>query len=441
MGTPVKPHLTMRKIILMNIGFLGLQFRFGLQQGNMGPIYSYLGASEAALPLLQLAGPITGLLVQPIIGALSDRTTTRWGRRVPYFIIGAIICAVSLFAMPYSSSILMAVLLLWALDAANNITMEPYRAYVSDRLAPEQRELGFLTQSSFTGLAQTLAYLTPTLFVAFGISRDALASNGIPQVTHIAFIIGAFLSIGTILWSVIAVPELPLSSAELAAIRSKKTGIMNALLDIRDAVVEMPDAMRRMGLMSLFQWYAMMCYWSYVVYAIGRSVFATTTADSAGFREAVLTNGQIGAFYNLVACVAAFAMVPISRRYGARTIHAVCLAASGVSMLLIPQVRDVIWLFPAAIGIGLGWGSIMGNPYVMLANSIPPARTGVYMGIFNMFIVLPMLLFGITMPLLYAHVLGGDPRHVLMLGGVLMFAGAAATMRVRVPTPTLAMAG
>ncbi len=441
MGTPLKPHLTMRKIILMNIGFLGLQFSFGLQQGNMGPIYSYLGASEASLPLLQLAGPITGLLVQPIIGALSDRTTTRWGRRVPYFIAGAIICSLSLFAMPYSGSIGAAVLLLWALDAANNVTMEPYRAYVSDRLAPAQRELGFLTQSSFTGLAQTLAYVTPTIFVMLGVSRDALASNGIPFVTHIAFIIGAFLSIGTILWSVLAVPELPLSSDEIAEMRHKKIGFTTMLRDIRDAVVEMPDTMRRMALMSLCQWYAMMCYWSYVAYSIGRSVYATATADSAGFREAVLTNGQIGAFYNFVAFIAAFAMVPISRRYGARNVHAVSLAASGVAMLIIPLVHQKLFLFPAVIGIGLGWGSIMGNPYVMLANSIPAARTGVYMGIFNMFIVLPMLLFGVTMPLLYGHVLASDPRNVLMLGGILMFAGAFATLRIRAVPRGLAVAG
>ncbi len=441
MGTPLKPHLTMRKIILMNIGFLGLQFSFGLQQGNMGPIYSYLGASEASLPLLQLAGPITGLLVQPMIGALSDRTSTRWGRRVPYFIIGAVICSISLFAMPYSGSIWAAVLLLWALDAANNVTMEPYRAYVSDRLAPAQRELGFLTQSAFTGLAQTLAYVTPTIFVMLGVSRDTLASNGIPEVTHIAFIIGAFLSIGTILWSVLAVPELPLGADEIQQMQQKHMGFTTMLLDIRDAVVEMPDAMRRMGLMSLCQWYAMMCYWSYVAYAIGRAVYGTASADSAGFREAVLTNGQIGAFYNLVACMAAFAMVPISRRFGARNVHAACLAASGLAMLLIPMVHDKVWLFPAVIGIGLGWGSIMGNPYVMLSNAIPPARTGVYMGIFNMFIVLPMLLFGLTMPLLYGHVLGGDPRNVLLLGGFLMLAGAAATLRIRIIQNVVATAG
>jgi maltose/moltooligosaccharide transporter len=441
MGAIEKPKLTFGRIVLMNLGFLGLQFSFGLQQGNMGPIYSYLGAHEAALPLLSLAGPVTGLLVQPVVGALSDRTVTRWGRRVPYFIVGAVLCSVGLFAMPYSSSILMAALLLWILDAANNVTMEPYRAYVSDRLGPEQRELGFLTQSSFTGLAQTLAYVAPSLLVFCGISRDALGGNGIPEVTKAAFVIGAVISIGTILWSVIAVPELPQPAADIARMRAEKAGVGTMLRDIAGAVREMPEAMRRMAWMSLFQWYAMMCYWSYVIYSIGRSVYGTSDSGSAGFRQAVLTNGQIGAFYNLVACGAAFAMVPIAKHYGARPVHAVCLAASGCAMLVIPQVHGVAWLFPAVVGIGLGWGSIMGNPYVMLANSIPAARTGVYMGIFNMFIVLPMMLFAVTMPLMYDGVLGGDPRHVLELGGVLMFAAAASTLRIRLAAPCVAVAG
>ncbi|OYX94891.1 MAG: MFS transporter, partial [Novosphingobium sp. 35-62-5] len=168
----MRPHLPLSRILEMNLGFLGLQFSFGLQQGNMGPIYSYLGADESQLPMLQLAGPITGLLVQPIIGALSDRTLSRWGRRTPYFLIGAVLCCLGLFFMPLSSSILMAVSLLWILDAGNNITMEPYRAYVSDRLNPDQRQAGFLSQSAFTGLAQMLAFLTPSLLVGFGMSRD-----------------------------------------------------------------------------------------------------------------------------------------------------------------------------------------------------------------------------------------------------------------------------
>jgi maltose/moltooligosaccharide transporter len=257
-----KPLLSPMRIVEMNLGFLGLQFSFGLQQGNMAPIYSYLGADEASLPLLQLAGPLTGLLIQPIIGAMSDRTDSKWGRRTPYFLIGAVLCSLGLLIMPFSSSILMAVSVLWILDAGNNITMEPYRAYVSDRLDESQHQAGFLTQSAFTGLAQMLAFLTPSLLVYwFGISKDAVDAHNIPVTAHIAFLVGAILSFVTILWSVRRVPELPLTASEKAhiAAQSKSPGAM--LFEIWDAIRNMPPEPvpmvwhgRLLGLCDLFDW-------------------------------------------------------------------------------------------------------------------------------------------------------------------------------------------
>ena len=193
-----RPRLGLVEIIQMNVGFLGLQFSFGLQQSNMTPIYSYLGAKESAIPLLMLAGPITGLLVQPVVGALSDRTLSKLGRRTPYFLIGAVLCTLGLLAMPYSPALWVAASLLWILDAANNVTMEPYRAYVSDRLPPDQRPLGFLTQSAFTGLGQTLSYLAPSIMVMLGVNRDLVDAHHIPLTTKIAFGVGAILSISTI---------------------------------------------------------------------------------------------------------------------------------------------------------------------------------------------------------------------------------------------------
>lgn len=246
--TPRKPHLSLGRIVQMNLGFLGLQFSFGLQQSNMGPIYSYLGADEASLPLLWLAGPMTGLLVQPIIGAMSDRTVTRFGRRTPYFLIGAILCSLCLFAMPYSRALWVAASLLWVLDAANNVTMEPYRAYVSDRLDQAQRPLGFLTQSAFTGLAQTLSYLAPSLLVWGGLNADAVDPSGIPVITRIAFIVGAVLSLSTILWSVLRVPELPLSAEEIAAMRAEPLSARTTLRDLKQAIVEMPVPMRQLAI-------------------------------------------------------------------------------------------------------------------------------------------------------------------------------------------------
>jgi maltose/moltooligosaccharide transporter len=426
-----KPQLSLPRILEMNLGFLGLQFSFGLQQGNMAPIYSYLGASEAALPLLQLAGPMTGLLVQPLIGAMSDRTDSRFGRRTPYFLIGALLCAFGLFFMPLSQSLLMAASLLWILDAGNNITMEPYRAYVSDRLNESQHQIGFLTQSAFTGLAQMLAFLTPSILVWAGMNQDWVDAHDIPYTARIAFMVGAVLSLTTIIYSVTRVPELPLTLAERARIAAEPKGLGAALREICSAIVEMPSAMRKLAVMSLFQWYAMAAYWNYIIYSIGRSVYGTADATSSGFHSAVLTNGEMAAWYNGVAFVTAFAMVPIARRIGAASLHAACLTLAGVGMLMLPHVADKWMLFVPAIGIGIGWASIMGNPYVILAGSIPPERTGVYMGIFNMMIVMPMLLFSVTLPLVYQPLLGGDPRHVLLLCGLLMFAAAVAVFRVR----------
>jgi len=426
-----KPHLSLPRILEMNLGFLGLQFSFGLQLGNMAPIYSYLGASEAALPILNLAGPITGLLVQPLIGAMSDRTDSRWGRRTPYFLCGAVLCAIGLFFMPLSSSLLMAVSMLWILDAGNNITMEPYRAYVSDRLNANQHQVGFLTQSAFTGLAQMLAFLTPSLLVWAGMNQDWVDAHNIPYTARIAFMVGAVLSFTTILWSIRRVPELPLSLAERARIAAEPKGVVATLTEIGSAIRDIPLAMRKLAVMSLFQWYAMAAYWAYVIYAIGRSVYGTDAPTSTGFHSAVLTNGEMAAFYNAVAFVSAFAMVPLAKRFGAAGLHAACLVLAGAGMLWLPHITEKWMLFLPAIGVGIGWASIMGNPYVILAGSIPPHRTGVYMGIFNMMIVIPMLLLAATLPFYYQPLMNGDPRHVLTLCGLLMMAAAVAVWSVR----------
>ena len=431
----VKPHLSLWQVLNMNVGFFGIQFSFGLQQSNMSPIYQYLGADEASLPLLWLAGPVTGLLVQPVIGAMSDRTESRWGRRTPYFLIGALLCSLGLLAMPFSPSLWFAASLLWILDAANNVTMEPYRAYVSDRLDKRQHNIGFLTQSAFTGLAQTLAYLAPSLLVWLGMNKDAVNSHHIPHITIAAFLIGAVFSISTVWWSVRTTPELPLTPEERARIRAQPTGWAATLTEVVGAIKDMPPTMRRLWWMKLFQWYGMLCYWIYIVPCLASSMFGTHDAASQGFRDAGLLNGQIGGFYNAVAFVAALAMVPFTRRLGAKWVHAVCLTAAGLGMWAIPGIHDKALLFIPMIGVGLAWASIMGNPYILLAGSIPPERAGVYMGIFNMFIVLPMIIQMLTLPLYYKSLLGGQPENVIRLAGALLIAAAVAVCFVKPATP------
>jgi maltose/moltooligosaccharide transporter len=426
----MKPILSLRQILHMNLGFFGIQFSFGLQQANMSPIYKYLGANEAELPWLWLAGPMTGLLVQPIVGAMSDRTSSRYGRRTPYFLIGAVLCSIGLLAMPFSPTLWFAAGLLWILDAANNVTMEPYRAYVSDRLNKDQHGKGFLTQSAFTGLAQTLAYLAPSLLVYAGIDKDAVNSSNIPHITIIAFVIGAVLSFATVFWSVKKVPELPLTEAERKQIEAAPKGIGATFSEIWSAAKDMPLTMRRLWWMSLFQWYGMMCYWVYVVPSLAVTMFPGADANAAT-RDAGLLNGQIGGFYNFVAFLSAFAMIPISKKLGAKPVHAICLTLAGLSMWWLPSIRDKAVLFIPMIGVGLAWASIMGNPYILLANSIPAHRAGVYMGIFNMFIVIPMLIMNVTLPLIYKSLLGDRPDNVIRLAGTLLICAAIAVLFVK----------
>ncbi len=428
----IKPRLSISQIINMNVGFFGIQYSFGLQQSNMTPIYSYLGADEGALPLLWLAGPVTGLIVQPIIGAMSDRTVTRWGRRTPYFLIGAIICSLALFAMPFSAALWMAASILWILDAANNVTMEPYRAFVSDKLPTDQHAIGFLTQSAFTGFGQTLAYLTPTLLVWFGMNKDAINASNIPYITITAFMIGAVFSIASILWTLTTTKEIPLTAAQITEMQKQPMGWRTTLTDIVEAIRDMPLTMKQLALMKLFQWYALFCYWQYVVLSIASTVFNTNDPTTTGFRDAGLLNGQIGAFYNFIAFLAAFALVPFVRRLGPKIMHCVCLTLAGIGMLCIPEIKTQAYLFIPMIGVGLAWASIMGNPYIMLAGSIPEHRVGVYMGIFNMFIVIPMIIQIFTLPLIYKSWLGGQPENVLRLAGVLMICAAIAVLFVRV---------
>lgn len=431
----VKPRLRFWQILNMNVGFFGIQFSFGLQQSNMSPIYKYLGAHDGSLPYLWLAGPITGLLVQPLIGAMSDRTDSRLGRRTPYFLIGALICSICLLAMPFSPTLWMAASLLWILDAANNVTMEPYRAFVSDQLDPAQHAVGFLTQSAFTGLSQTLAYLTPSLLVLFGMNVAARNAHGIPYVVVTAFVIGALFSVLSIGWSTLTTRELPLSDEERQRIRSAPRSLGAILGEIGSAVRQMPSTMRQLALMMLFQWYAMFCYWEYVPLSLARTLFGSTESASAGFSQAVLINGQIGGFYNFVAFLSAFAMIPLARRIGPQKVHAACLTLGGIGLLVLPLIHSQLLLFVPMLGLGFAWASMMGNPYAMLAGSIPADRAGVYMGLFNLFIVAPMLLQILTIPLLFHRMLADNPENVIRLAGAGLLMAAVLVLRVRTTGP------
>src|SRR6476659_4399557 len=262
-----KPRLSFMQIINMNVGFFGIQYSFGLQQSAVNPIYDFLGAHPDQIPLLNLAGPMTGLLIQPLIGALSDKTWhPRWGRRKPYFLVGALGCSLCLFLFPFSSALWMAVGLLWLLDASNNTAMETYRAFIADKLPVDQRAVGFLTQSFFTGLGITLANISLFVFqkVITGEALTSTGESGIPYWVYGSFFVGAVCSIGSVLWSVSKTPEIPPTAAELKVMRERKGGLFEPIIDIISSIKDMPATLWQLALVYLFQWYAMFCYWQFI---------------------------------------------------------------------------------------------------------------------------------------------------------------------------------
>ncbi|MCX2585212.1 MFS transporter [Pedobacter sp. MR22-3] len=424
--------LNFGSIIAMNMGFFGIQYSFGLQQTNMTPIYSYLGAHADQLPLLNLAGPMTGLIIQPVIGAMSDKTTSRFGRRRPYFLIGAIICSICLFAMPYSSSIWMAAGILWILDAGNNITMEPYRAFVSDKLPTEQHALGFLTQSFFTGLGITLANLTPGILIAAGlISIHARSGNNIPYTTYAAFFIGGVVSIGSIMYSCFSTKETSLTQEEIQDIKSASGGIGSILKDINEAFKTMPLTMKKLGIVYLFNWYAMFIYWQFITLCLAKTIYNTSEAASAGFASAQLLTGTVNGGYNVVTFLVAFPLAFFARKITARRVHLLSLIFGGICLISLPAIHDAKLLFIPIMGLGVAWASMMGTPYAMLAGSIPKEKTGIFIGILNMFIVMPMLLETITFKYVYKYLLGHHPENAIIFAGVLITIAGGFVLLIR----------
>lgn len=440
-----KKTLSFWQILTMNFGFFGVQFSFGLQQSNMSAIYKYLGADEAELPLLWLAGPITGLVVQPVVGAISDGTwSPRFGRRKPFFLIGAVIASLALIAMPYSSSIWMAAGLLWILDAANNIALEPYRAFISDKLPKKQYSLGFLIQSFFTGFGTTLANFTPAIMVSFGIlALTDKMGNGIPVSTYWAFGVGAVASIVTILISVLTTKEYPPTELELSKIEEDKAKgnlINRTLLEIFVSLREMPKTMRQLIPVMFFPWYAMFCYWQYITSALSLSLYGTLDQSSTFFNQAQLLTGNLNGTYNVICFLIAFAMIPIARYLGAKRLHFISLLFGGIALLVMPYLSDKAVLFSLpnpfgtgeimisqiylfSFGLGITWASMMAMPYEMLAASIPSQKTGVYMGIFNMFIVVPMILQIFSVQYFMYDLLGNNPINIIRLAGVFFIIG------------------
>ncbi len=425
----LKPRLSFSQIINMNVGFFGIQYSFGLQQSAVNPIYDFLGATPDQIPLLNLAGPITGLLIQPLIGAMSDKTwSPRFGRRKPYFFIGALFCSICLFLYPFSSTLWMAVGLLWILDAANNTAMEPYRALIADKLPPDQHATGFLTQSFFTGLGITLANVSLFFF-----QKNIHGEHGrIPYWVFASFFLGSICSIASVSWSIYKTPEIPPTDEELIKLKANKGGILEPLKEIFSSIKHMPKVMWQLALVYLFQWYALFCYWQNASKSIAQSVWKTSPVlNKALYEEAVGWTGLVNGWYNIATFLSAFALVGLARRYSPKSVHVVCLIMAGVGLLIFPHIENKYLLFAPMTGFGIAWASMMGVPYLMVVNNIPKERYGVYMGIINMMIVIPMILQNITFGYVLKHFLGNDPGKAITFAGVFLLLASFATMLIK----------
>ena len=428
-----KPTLSFWQIFNMNVGFLGIQYSFGLQQTAINPIFLYLGAPEDMLPILNIAGPVTGLIVQPIIGAMSDKTwSARWGRRKPYFLIGALLGSLCLFMFPHSPILWFAVGLLWILDVGNNMAMEPYRAFVGDKLPEKQLSLGYQMQSLFVGAGILLANGSIVLFQYLFGGESVEEAGTIPQWLYYSFYIGAFLSLTTILYSVFKTPEIPPNDKEMAEINAIKAMTMGERMlkpftEIIDAIKDMPKFMWKIAGVYLFQWYALIIYRQFTTPLLKLTMGHTTS-------EAASQAAKMSFTYNTVTMVVALALVPLTLRFGGKKIYALSLVGTAIALFAIPFITDPNLVLIPMVLFGIGWAAMMGIPYTMVSKIVPQDRRGVYMGILNMMIVIPMFIQTLSFGPIYKYILGGNAINAMLFAGAFFVIAGVLATRLNVDT-------
>jgi maltose/moltooligosaccharide transporter len=433
-----KPQLRFWQIWNMSFGFLGIQFGWALQMANMSAIYEYLGADAHQIPMLWLAAPLTGLFLQPVIGHLSDRTWNRLGRRRPYFLLGALLASCALIAMPNSSALWMAAGLLWVMDASINISMEPFRAFVADLMPSAQRTRGFAMQALFIGLGAVIASTLPwLLYNLFPVgSNGRRAGTSIPFAVTVAFYIGAFAFLTAVLWTIVTTREYPPEDMEaFTKMKAEKAGIAAAVSEIFHDMMAMPQTMRRLAWVQIFTWLGLFCMWLYFGVAVARNIFGGTPGTPA-YEQGIAWGGNCFAMYSAVCFVFSFGLPAVAERLGRRLTHALCLLMGAIGLVSVAFISSKYVLLLSMVGVGVAWASILSMPYSILAGALPPGKTGVYMGIFNFFIVIPEILaalvFGKIMEKLLTNenalvrFLGGDNRlTVVVIGGISLAVAAA----------------
>ncbi|HSR64231.1 MAG TPA: MFS transporter [Xanthomonadaceae bacterium] len=490
-----KPTLSFWQIWNMCFGFLGIQFGFALQNANVSRIFQTLGASMDDIPILWVAAPLTGLIVQPIVGYMSDRTWNRLGRRRPYFLGGAVLASLALFAMPNAPLLWIAAGLLWVLDASINVSMEPFRAFVGDQLPERQRASGYAMQSFFIGVGSVVASMLPWLLAQVGVANTA-GPGEVPATVHYAFYLGGAVLLGAIGWTVLRTREYPpetlqawdqappLAHQPLEAGRARRNGLAwvaaglagaalvaafaldkqlyllaggvaaygvalllvgavrpdGAFATIMADLHDMPGEMRKLAVVQFFSWFALFAMWIYTTPAVTSVHYGSSDTASAAYNEGANWVGVLFAAYNGFAALAAVVIPWMVRRWGLRASHLVNVVLGGAGLLSFALVRDPHWLLLSMVGVGFAWASILSLPYALLSDSLPAGKMGIYMGIFNFFIVIPQLVAASLLGFLLKVFFGGQPLYALVIGGASLVVAGLCVLRVREPLPQAAPA-
>jgi maltose/moltooligosaccharide transporter len=426
-----QPKTRFSTIWNLSFGFLGIQFGWGLQMANMSAIYEYLGAKPDEIPMLWLAAPLTGLLVQPVIGHLSDNTwSPRFGRRRPFILAGAILSSLALLAMPNSSALWMAAGLLWILDASINISMEPFRALVSDVLPEEDRTTGFALQSFFIGLGAVVASALPWMLTNWG-GIAAVAGDTIPVTVRISFYVGSAAFLGTVLYTILTTKEKP--PADMAAFQRQKAataGVAAGAREIVAAIRAMPDTMKQLAWVQICTWLGLFCMWLYFPVAVATNVFGASDSSSPLYQQGVEWAGVCFGAYSAVCFAFSFFLPPLAKKNGRKWTHAICLGAGAAGLLSVSVITTPSLLLLSMAGVGIAWASTLSMPYSMLAGSIPEGKNGIYMGIFNFFIVIPEIVASLGFGWVMSNVLGNNRMAAVIAGGVFLALAGVLVLRV-----------
>lgn len=424
-----KIKLSFWQIWNMSFGFMGIQFGFALQNANTSRIFQTLGANPDEIPILWVAAPLTGLLVQPIIGYLSDRTWhPTWGRRRPFFAIGAVLATLALIIMPNSPALWIAGGMLWVMDASINISMEPFRAFVGDMLPDEQRTSGFAMQSFFIGIGAVVASLLPSILTYFGLENTSVGGT-IPATVKWSYYLGAIAFLGCVMWTVFNTKEYP--PEDMAAFQKEKEEgtFLKGFQETFTGIFQMPKVMKQLAVVQFFTWFALFCMWIYTNSAVTKSMYGTTDTTSAAYNEGANWVGVCFAVYNGISALFSLFLPELAKRFGRKLTHLICLVAGGLGLISISYINSPEMLLVSMVGVGIAWTSILSIPYAMLSGSLPANKMGYYMGVFNFFIVIPQVIASLGLSKIM-NSLGWEPINIVVLGGVLMIIGGILTLRV-----------